>query len=136
MVLGHCLLTLFFTTALFLGSATANLFCWSNQCANGSDWCFQTCNYDFDGDKEQESCLAQYRRLADGTDVASYFGCHQYSCNEEHCVPTEGSTHDFSCCCSKDLCNSIPDLTPTGETPTGPSNPSEPPSIDPHDGML
>ena len=115
--------------AIVLASAEANLLCWTNYCTNGSDWCLQTCSQDH----VQRSCLAQYRLDEEGKNVASYFGCHSVPCSHE-CVPIEGSSHDFSCCCSGDLCNSIPGLTPTRETPTGTYNPSEPPSIDPHDG--
>jgi activin receptor type-2B len=117
-----------------LGSVRANsLHCWSNFCGNGNDWCIEKCPHS--EENGQMSCLAQYRRLINGTDIASYFGCHHVPCSQE-CVPKQGLSHSFSCCCSGDLCNSIPALTPTGDTMTPPTNPSDPPTVDPHDNVL
>ena len=130
------LLTIISTVALVFASVRANsLLCWSNQCGNGNDWCIETCPH---GEESgQISCLAQYRRLINGMDIASYFGCHHATvpCSHE-CVPSEELSHSFICCCSGDLCNSIPALTPTGDTITPPTNPSDPPTVDPHDSTL
>ena len=103
--------------------------CWSDDCADGSDWCIQLCRPD------QRSCLAQYRRNTAGRDVASYFGCHGVGCDPD-CIPTVGTASDYSCCCSGDLCNSIPGLTPNGDNLTSPPNPQPTPEVDSTDGRV
>ena len=110
----------------------ANRVCWSTDCVTGDDWCIQTCSLDHD----EFSCLALYRRNTAGENVASFFGCHNNPCDKE-CdpLPVEGVASNFACCCSGDLCNVVPGLTPTGDEPTAPPNPESPPTANPHDGM-
>ena len=124
----------FSTVVLLHGSlseATQSM-CWTDECSNGNDWCFQTCSLE----TGETSCLAQYRQHGNGEIRSSWFGCHapDRPCSPD-CVPVEGSASDFSCCCTGDLCNSVPGLTPTGEEPTASPNTASTPPYAPHDGM-
>ena len=118
-----------FVIVFALTSVSANRICWSNRCANGQDWCFQTCNIT----GHELSCLAQYRETINGEKVPSYFGCHDRVCGEV-CEPSEGIVSNFICCCSGDLCNEIEDVTPTQEPLTPPPNPHTTPPININDG--
>lgn len=109
--------------------ALANMKCWSNNCADNSDWCIQTCSLDH----LQRSCLAQYRESTFGVLIESYFGCHDDPCNAT-CDPEQGTASDFACCCSRDLCNSIPGLTPDGDDIPHPTNPHPTPPTNHTDG--
>lgn len=107
---------LFIFSALLLNSVTS-LMCWqySGCSSTQSDdhWNIRKCV------GNETTCLAQYR-MHNSVQIPSYFGCHtaKTPCNH-YCKPTEGQNNDYSCCCSGDLCNSLPVLTPNRSDPNG-----------------
>lgn len=90
-----------------------SLMCWQNSNSVDNPWDIQECDTTVGN---ETTCLAQYR-VHNGVQRPSYFGCHTPNtpCSRL-CSVTEGQSNDYSCCCSGDLCNSVPGLTPNTST--------------------
>lgn len=95
---------------------TNSLMCWQNTYSADNPWRIQECDI---AAGNETTCLSQYR-IHNGVQIPSYFGCHTPNtpCNRL-CRVTEGQSNDYSCCCSGDLCNSLPEITPNASDPSG-----------------